>query len=29
MAFENLSQRECQILANLIDHYISTAGPVG
>jgi heat-inducible transcriptional repressor len=29
MAFEDLSQRERQVLANLIDHYISTAGPVG
>ena len=29
MAFENLSPRERQVLANLIDHYISTAGPVG
>ena len=29
MPFENLTEREKQILANLIDHYISTAGPVG
>lgn len=29
MAFENLTEREKLILANLIDHYISTAGPVG
>jgi len=29
VAFENLTDRERQILANLIDHYISTAGPVG
>jgi heat-inducible transcriptional repressor len=27
--FDNLTEREKQILANLIDHYISTAGPVG
>ncbi|RKX25790.1 MAG: heat-inducible transcription repressor HrcA, partial [Candidatus Zixiibacteriota bacterium] len=29
MAFENLSEREKQILANLINHYIGTADPVG
>ena len=29
VAFENLTERERQILANLIEHYISTAGPVG
>ncbi len=29
VAFENLTERERQILANLIDHYITTAGPVG
>lgn len=29
MPFDNLTEREKQILANLIDHYISTAGPVG
>jgi heat-inducible transcriptional repressor len=29
VAFDNLTERERQILANLIDHYISTAGPVG
>lgn len=29
MAFEGLTDREKQVLANLIDHYISTAGPVG
>ncbi len=29
MAFENLTDREKQVLANLIDHYITTADPVG
>ncbi len=29
MAFEKLSEREKQILYNLIDYYIATAGPVG
>lgn len=29
MAFENLSDREKQVLANLISHYIQTADPVG
>lgn len=29
MAFENLTQREKQILANLINYYITTADPVG
>ncbi|MCK4573781.1 MAG: heat-inducible transcription repressor HrcA, partial [candidate division Zixibacteria bacterium] len=29
MAFENLSQREKEILNNLISYYISTADPVG
>lgn len=29
MAFENLTDREKQILTNLIDYYISTADPVG
>ncbi len=29
MAFENLSDREKQILYNLIDYYIASAGPVG
>jgi len=29
MAFENLSEREREILQNLIDHYILTADPVG
>ncbi|MCP4705925.1 MAG: heat-inducible transcription repressor HrcA [candidate division Zixibacteria bacterium] len=29
MAFENLSDRERDILQNLIDHYIQTADPVG
>ncbi len=29
MAFENLSERERQILQNLIDHYILSADPVG
>lgn len=29
MAFENLSERERQILLNLIGHYIRTADPVG
>jgi heat-inducible transcriptional repressor len=29
MAFENLSDREKQILAHLVDHYISSADPVG
>jgi len=29
MAFENLSQREKEILNNLINYYISTADPVG
>ncbi len=29
MAFENLSEREKQILYNLIDYYIASAGPVG
>ena len=29
MAFENLSDREKQVLYNLIDYYIQTAGPVG
>jgi len=29
MAFENLTPRERKVLANLIDHYITTAGPVG
>ncbi len=29
MAFENLSEREKQILLNLITHYIGTADPVG
>jgi heat-inducible transcriptional repressor len=29
MAFENLSQREKQILLNLITHYIKSADPVG
>lgn len=29
MAFENLSDREKQILANLINHYIRSADPVG
>lgn len=29
VAFESLTEREKQILANLIDHYITTAGPVG
>nr|MBN2277725.1 heat-inducible transcription repressor HrcA [candidate division Zixibacteria bacterium] len=29
MAFENLTDREKQVLQNLIDHYIKTADPVG
>jgi len=29
MAFENLSKREQEVLANLINYYISTADPVG
>lgn len=29
VGFENLSKREKQVLANLINHYISSAGPVG
>jgi heat-inducible transcriptional repressor len=29
MAFENLSDREKRILAHLVDHYISSADPVG
>jgi len=29
MAFENLTEREKQVLANLIDHYIASADPVG
>ncbi len=29
MAFENLTKREREILANLIDYYIATADPVG
>lgn len=29
MAFENLTNREKQILANLVNYYISTADPVG
>jgi len=29
MAFENLTQREKEILANLINYYITTADPVG
>ncbi|HSG99953.1 MAG TPA: heat-inducible transcriptional repressor HrcA, partial [candidate division Zixibacteria bacterium] len=29
MAFENLSERERAVLANLINHYITTADPVG
>ena len=29
MAFESLSEREKQILYNLIDYYIASAGPVG
>lgn len=29
MAFENLSDRERQILANLVEYYISSADPVG
>ncbi len=29
MAFENLTEREKRILANLINHYISSADPVG
>lgn len=29
MAFENLTKREKEILANLIDYYIATADPVG
>lgn len=29
MAFENLSERERSVLANLINHYISSADPVG
>ncbi|MEE8576564.1 MAG: HrcA family transcriptional regulator, partial [candidate division Zixibacteria bacterium] len=29
MAFENLSEREKQILLNLIDYYIASADPVG
>ena len=29
MAFENLTDREKEILANLIDYYITTADPVG
>lgn len=29
MAFENLSEREKRVLANLIDYYISSADPVG
>ncbi|HHI02033.1 MAG TPA: hypothetical protein ENL22_00760, partial [candidate division Zixibacteria bacterium] len=29
MAFENLSERERQVLQNLIDHYILSADPVG
>jgi len=29
MPFENLSEREKQILYNLIDYYIASAGPVG
>jgi heat-inducible transcriptional repressor len=29
MDFENLSEREKQILKLLVDHYISTAEPVG
>ncbi|MEW5796590.1 MAG: heat-inducible transcriptional repressor HrcA [Candidatus Zixiibacteriota bacterium] len=29
VAFENLTDRERQVLANLIDYYIATAGPVG
>ncbi len=29
VAFESLTERERQILANLIGHYITTAGPVG
>ncbi|UCG62023.1 MAG: heat-inducible transcription repressor HrcA [Candidatus Zixiibacteriota bacterium] len=29
MAFENLTKREREILANLIDYYVATADPVG
>lgn len=29
MAFENLSERERDVLANLVNHYISSADPVG
>jgi len=29
VAFESLTEREKQVLANLINHYITTAGPVG
>lgn len=29
MAFENLSEREKEVLANLVNYYISTADPVG
>ena len=29
MAFENLNSREREILANLIQHYIGSADPVG
>ncbi len=29
MAFKNLSEREREVLQNLIDHYIQTADPVG
>lgn len=29
MAFENLSEREKQVLSNLIEHYIRSADPVG
>jgi heat-inducible transcriptional repressor len=29
MGFENLSEREKQVLSNLIDHYVRTADPVG
>ena len=29
MAFENLSERELQILSNLVSHYIKSADPVG
>ena len=29
MAFENLTQREKEILENLINYYIATADPVG